>query len=191
MKRFLRDMLKQHAYRFSKEPFKLKSGRESNHYVDCKKVLLHPLFSTQAAALLNAWVHLTLDDIDGVAGVVLGGVPLVNDMTALELIERNRIWDRLYVRSEAKDHGTQRLVEVDFEFAIRQAENDMTRVRPPPKVVLVEDVWTTGGSARAAKEALLGLGIHVAATIVLVDRKEEGTERPDFALFELQDLYAL
>lgn len=208
---YLLSLFRARAYRFSETPFTLKSGRTSQHYVDCRPVLLNQEALVRVARLLQGWVDATTM-ANGFAGVVTGACPVVDQLVR----EGDPGALRAYVRPEAKDHGTKKLVEMDFKLSdwlkartqalalhaelpplppsagpTAQQVRDTGRAAlllPKPRLVLVEDVWTTGGSAMKAKAALEEEGIEVAATICIVDRQEPDTQRPDFALFTLNQL---
>jgi orotate phosphoribosyltransferase len=98
---------------------------------------------------------------------------------ALTAALRGLGWDALYVRKEPKDHGTARRVE--------------GRVGGARRVVLVEDVITTGGSSLAAVGALRDEGFTVLGVLALVDREEGGMDAlgaagvPATALFSRGD----
>jgi len=141
---------------FRQGRFRLASGRESDFFIDCKRVMLtaegHRLIG---AVLFDVVAAMT--EVAGVAGVVLGGCPLVSAVSLTSAL-RGRPLDALYVRKEAKDHGTGRRVEGSVPVGT--------------KVVLLEDVLTTGGSSCAAVEALRAEGWKVSHAIALVDRDE-------------------
>lgn len=184
----LLSLLKEHAYQYQKEPFKLQSGKESHYYVNCRRVLMSHEGANAAATLVLAYMYSRFSDIDGIAGVVLGSVPLVDEIVAQDCVDGGNtyrhILGKAYVRKEAKDHGTKQIVEMDFRLAKRVLNKQQSRV------LLVEDVWTTGESAMKAKKVLEDTGFTVVSTIVVVDRQEPDTERPDFALCTLADLQA-
>ncbi len=138
----------------------LASGKESDFFIDCKQTVLtargHQLV---AELLLDAFRH--VQNVQAVAGVALGGCPLASAVSLMSA-QRGRPLDALYVRKAAKDHGTKRLVE--------------GKTQPGMRVVLLEDVITTGGSTWQAVEVLRAEGVEVAAVVVLVDRLEGGVE---------------
>lgn len=148
------------------KPFKLASGKESNHFMDVKKVALMSdgilILGKRLTAIIQAEERNLLGFqtfFHHVAGVALGGCPLA---TAASIFSGNDVgggkWNTLYVRKEAKDHGTAKLIEGDF--------------KPGDRVVLVEDVATTGGSSLKAIEALRAAGLVVPLVVAVVDREE-------------------
>lgn len=138
----------------------LASGKTSDFFVDCKPAVLtahgHHLVGE---LMLDAMRHLPKSE--AVAGVALGGCPLASAVSLMSHI-RNKSMAAIYVRKQAKDHGTQNLVEGQLE--------------PGTKVVMVEDVVTTGGSTLRAIETLEAAGAEVTGVVVLVDRLEGGVE---------------
>ena len=151
----------------------LASGKTSDFFIDCKQTVLtargHQLVGE---LMVDALRH--LPSCDAVAGVVLGGCPLASAVSLTSQL-RSRPLPALYVRKEAKDHGTRRLVE--------------GAVTPGMKVVMLEDVITTGGSTLAAVETLRQAGAEVVGVVVLVDRLEGGAEAIQRSGLEVVSLY--
>lgn len=136
--------------------FTLASGKKSKYYINCKKVTLDARGSYLSGLSLLRLIPLTCE---AVGGLTLGADPLVSSLTVLSHIEKRPLKGFL-VRKEQKDHGTQ-----------NQIENC-----PPAgtKVVIVDDVITTGGSALKAAEIAMEAGLHVTRAICLVDRCQGG-----------------
>ncbi len=136
--------------------YRLRSGRVSRIYVDLRRLYASPR-GYRAAALLLASRIASLDRLpDAVVGVATGGIGwavLAASMLGLP---------SGYVRPEAKDHGTGRLVEGP---------------EPPARLVLVDDVATTGGALAEAVEAARRAGFDVEAAVVIVDRCMGARER--------------
>ncbi len=133
----------------------LTSGATSRFYFDMKPTT----FDGEGATIIG---DMLLDAIAGreadyVAGLEMGALPVVM-AAVLRGRERGRSLDGFCVRKEAKGHGTRRLVERELE--------------PGAKVVVVEDVTTTGGSALKAAEAVREVGGEVTLAITVVDRLE-------------------
>lgn len=160
--RRLLDLLRDHGFR--KGTFTLASGKESDFYIDVRSVALsaegHWLFGQ---TLLTGIVDLDVE-ADAVAGVELGGCPLVSAISYCGFDRGNPQYPALYVRKKPKDHGTKKLVEAPYD------------VQEGAKVILVEDVVTSGGSSLRALEALAEAGFEPVAVLVVVDRKEGGLE---------------
>jgi len=104
--------------------------------------------------------------VDAVGGLTLGADPIsyaIAHTSALEAEAGTGSMIRSFtVRKEAKQHGTGKLIEGPFQ--------------PGDKVVVVEDVITTGGSALKAVEAIRAAGGQILGVLALVDREEGGRE---------------
>ncbi|EEB74096.1 orotate phosphoribosyltransferase [Thermococcus sp. AM4] len=137
--------------------FVLSSGKESDYYINVKKVVTDPEALETIAELIRALTGEKGIVFDRVAGPELGAVPIA---TAVSLRTRKPL---VIVRKKPKGHGTGSQVEGDIE------EGD--------KILLVEDVTTTGGSVLRAAEVLESLGARIAAIAVVVDREEGAEER--------------
>jgi orotate phosphoribosyltransferase len=142
--------------------FTLSSGKKSNYYLDCKLTTLDP-----EGALLTGYCVLELLDEMGVkpeavGGLSMGADPLVTAAGVVSAIEKRPLPGFL-VRKKAKEHGRQKQLE------------GMENPRGT-KVVIVDEVCTTGGSTKEAIDAAEREGCEVVAVISLVDREEGGSE---------------
>ncbi|MDP3276045.1 MAG: orotate phosphoribosyltransferase [Deltaproteobacteria bacterium] len=155
----LLDKLRRDAYR--EGTFTLASGKTSDFFIDCKAVMLsaegHSLCAEALLALLDVTERASSERASVVAGVALGGCPLASALSLLSF-QRGQPRDALYVRKESKDHGTRSLIE--------------GRAAPGSRVVLLEDVMTTGASSKLAIERLQSAGYVVSSVLALVDREE-------------------
>lgn len=146
--------------------FVLASGRRSNLYVDCRLTAMSPdgqmLIGRAGLAALRAsgW------PVDAVGGLTLGADPIAYAIAHASALAAERgdgeMVRAFTVRKEAKQHGTGKLIEGPFQSGDR--------------VVVVEDVITTGGSALKAVEAVRAAGGTVLGVLALVDREEGGRE---------------
>jgi len=160
MKESLLAMVVARSFKYSKEPtFKLVSGRMSNYYIDCKKVTL----SGEGLLLIGTMVYEKIKDLDisGIGGLTLGADPIAISTAFVSLLNK-KIIHPFVVRKEAKGHGTESFIEGN----IKEGE----------KVVVVDDVITTGGSTIKAIEKSRLAGFEVVKAVVLVDREEGGKE---------------
>lgn len=153
----------------------LASGRESDFFIDCKQAVLTAEGHTLVGALMLAEVR-RLPRVVAVAGVELGGCPLASAV-AMESLRTGTPLDAVYVRKQAKDHGSRRALEGDL------------RLPKSARVALLEDVVTTGGQAIAAAKQLAGAGYEVAGVIALVDRLEGGRAAIEAAGLQMVALY--
>jgi orotate phosphoribosyltransferase len=152
--------------------FRLRSGARSSYYIDKYLFTTRPDLLRRIAAELAGCLP---EGVQRLAGPVLGAVPLV---TALSL---HTGLPSVIVRvDKPKEYGTAKR----FEGSLAPGE----------RVVLVEDVVTTGGAALAAIDVLREAGANVLGALVVVDRQEGGAEAfaaadvPLRALFTRADL---
>jgi len=171
-------LLTEKSFRYSPEaPFKLASGRESPYYVDCRPVT----HSAEGLTLIGEIIFDLIKDqgVQAVGGLTMGADPMAHAV-ALISYQQGQPINAFSVRKEAKGHGTGRLIEGPFRAGAR--------------VVVVEDVITTGGSAHRAIEAVQAAGGEVLGVLAVVDREEGGAEYlvgagfPVRALVRLRDL---
>jgi orotate phosphoribosyltransferase len=142
---------------------KLASGRSSTFYFNMKPTMLHP----EGAYLIGRLIVQALEDerVDLVGGLEIGAVPLATSVAAVSH-EMGRPLGAFFVRKQAKEHGTQSLVE-----GLSRGESMKGK-----RVVVLEDVTTTGGSAMKAVEALRQEGAEIVSVLTVVDRLEGATE---------------
>uniref|UniRef100_A0A7C5ENE2 Orotate phosphoribosyltransferase n=1 Tax=Desulfobacca acetoxidans TaxID=60893 RepID=A0A7C5ENE2_9BACT len=156
----LLDLLRARSFQYSPErPFKLASGRESPYYVDCRPVT----HSAEGLALIGEIIFDLIKDleVEAVGGLTMGADPLAH-ATALVSFQRGKPVNAFSVRKFSKEHGMGGLV--------------VGPVSPGDRVVVLEDVITTGGSVLKAVAAAREFGLKVLEVIVLVDREEGGRE---------------
>jgi orotate phosphoribosyltransferase len=142
---------------------KLVSGRSSNFYFNMKPTMLDPEGAYLIATLiLDA---LKSSSAQHVGGLEMGAVPLATSIAVLSHAQ-GRPLRAFFVRKQAKDHGAKKLVEGLAPGETLQAK----------RVVILEDVTTTGGSSMKAIEAVKAEGAIVERVIVVVDRLEGAAE---------------
>lgn len=161
---------------FERRKVTLSSGRESDYYLDCRRVTLDPEGARLCGRLLYAAYKANIKEVGAVGGPTLGADPLVVSfmLCALEAGER---LSGFLVRKEPKTHGAQRLIEGGF--GLQQGT----------LVLLLEDVLTTGASLLRAAQAVRSEGFVPCAAIVLVDRCEGGEEALSHAGLPLYSLF--
>ncbi|MDD2556685.1 MAG: orotate phosphoribosyltransferase [Desulfuromonadaceae bacterium] len=141
----------------------LASGRKSNFYFDGKQTTLHPRGSVLVGkAFLDAARSFGCK-VDGVGGLTLGADPIATATSLISSLEGEPI-PAFIIRKEPKGHGTGQWLEGRKNLA------------PGAKVVIVEDVVTTGGSSMKAIERAREEGLKVIGVVTLVDREEGGSE---------------
>jgi orotate phosphoribosyltransferase len=141
--------------------FVLASGRRSSFYIDARLTTM----SGEGLAVIGG---LGLDRLAvrgwtprAVGGLTLGADPVAYAL-ALTARRRGQLLDAFTVRKHPKDHGTGKRIEGCFAAGY--------------PVVVVEDVLTTGSSAREAIGAVEHEGGHVLGVLAVVDRQEGGRE---------------
>jgi orotate phosphoribosyltransferase len=140
--------------------FILSSGQPSSYYVNSKLVTLHPY-----GALWTGQVLLSMlpPDVVAVGGLTLGADPIVSAVSVVSAYENHQPITALIVRKQPKGHGTADWIEGPV-------------LEAGAKVVVLEDVVTTGKSAMLAVERLRLAGYQVDRIISLVDRNQGGAE---------------
>ena len=168
----LKALLKERAYRHGQ--YTLSSGKESEHYVNCKPVTL----SCEGNALLS---HLMLKRIEkeavAVGGLTLGADPLVCGIAQKAYYKGNRHIDALIVRKNPKGYGTKEVIEGN-----KPAKGSV--------VTVLEDVTTTGSSALTAVRVLRDAGYVVNRVVAIVDRMDDHKVWEDNNI-EFQSLFIL
>lgn len=121
------------------------SGWKSPFYCDNRKTLSYPELRTFVKVEISRLILERFPEVNAIAGVATGAIPqgaLVADMLNLPFV---------YVRSKPKDHGLENLIEGEL--------------RPGMKVVVVEDLISTGGSSLKAVEAIRNNGCEVVGMV--------------------------
>ncbi|MFH1355238.1 MAG: orotate phosphoribosyltransferase [Candidatus Omnitrophota bacterium] len=172
----LLQLLKEKALK--KGEFVLSSGKKSNYYLDGRIITLTP-----EGAYLVADIILELikhKNIDAIGGPTLGADPITGAIAALSYIKKIPL-KTFIVRKAAKVHGAGRQIEGP-------------ELKSKDRVILVDDVATTGGALLEAASVLKQEGVQIEEAIVIVDR-EEGAEQSLAkegirlsAIFKLEDL---
>ena len=157
---------------------RLASGKLSTFYFNMKPTML----DSEGAHLIAS---LILDQLDGVeadliGGLEMGAVPIAASVTAVAHA-RGRKLPAFFVRKQAKEHGTKSLIE--------GLARDETMAGK--RVVIVEDVTTTGGSAIKAAEAIRASGATIVRVITIVDRQDGADEAFKTAAMDFQPLLTL
>jgi orotate phosphoribosyltransferase len=148
---------------FGRGEITLASGRKSDFYFNLKPTMLNP----EGAALLADLTYDALkdDQFDYVGGLEMGAVPLAGAIAQLSWMKGHPI-AAFFVRKKPKEHGARLAVE-----GLAKGESLAGK-----RIVIVEDVTTTGGSAVKALDAVREAGGEVALVFTMVDREEGATE---------------
>jgi orotate phosphoribosyltransferase len=156
MKERLKQLVLEYAFQYSEVPaFKLVHGGLSQFYFNCKRVTLDP----EGQYLIGNLVFSAIRDqhAKAIGGLTLGADPIANAVAYTSWLQGSPI-QAFVVRKQQKDHGTASLIE--------------GRVQSGERVVVVDDVITTGGSTLKAIAACRQSGLEVVKVVVLVDRQE-------------------
>ncbi|MFZ0392972.1 MAG: orotate phosphoribosyltransferase [Terracidiphilus sp.] len=148
--------------------FKLSSGGTSDYYIDCRITTLHAEGGRLTGLAILDLLKQRGIEVEAVGGLTLGADPIVSNVataSAWRAVERPGapLIHGFLVRKAEKTHGTGRRIE---GFC-----------REGARVVIVDDVCTTGASTIAAIEAAREAGMVVAAAVCIVER-EEANGRP-------------
>ncbi len=139
--------------------FVLASGKRSSYYIDCRLTTM----SAEGMALIGRMGWAALQRMGwrpaAIGGLTMGADPVAYAIAAASYGSTAPV-NAFSVRKEAKDHGTGRLIEGNFNSG--------------DAVVVVEDVITSGGSALKALAAVEGAGGTVLGVLAVVDREEGG-----------------
>ena len=157
-------------------PFTLTSGRPSRYYFDAKRTTLHPEGAYLCAKLMLDIIRTRGLEAEAVGGLSLGADPIVSAMAAVSFAERGcyRPLHAFIARKQTKRHGTRRAIE-----GFRGAAGS--------RVIVVDDVCTTGGSTLRAVACAEEAGFEVQAVFCLVDRQQGG--RQALANYGFQGLF--
>ncbi len=155
--RFLSALVSTGCFRLGE--FTLKSGKKSPFYIDLRRLVSDP-----AALALSAQAYARAAEgvaYDRIAGIPAAGLPLA---TAASLhLGRPMVWPRMPV----KEHGSGNLIEGDY--------------KPGERLLLLDDLITTGASKLEAAEILRGQGLVVEDLVVLIERGRQGRRDMDAA----------
>ena len=134
--------------------FTLASGKKSSYYVDLRLVPSYPLEFRKMVKYLENDIaqNIGLDEFDSIVSVPTGGLVIASAL-AIETVK-----SLIYVRNKPKDYGTSKSVE--------------GKIHDGMKVLMIDDVATTGGSVANAIKSLRESNISIKDVYVIVDRME-------------------
>jgi orotate phosphoribosyltransferase len=146
--------------------FTLRSGRKSNYYLDKYRFETQPDVLIELGKMLAARIPA---NIDRIAGAELGAVPLA----AAAAMSNNK--PCVFIRNQKKDYGTAKQVEGILNSGER--------------VVIVEDVLTTGGQVIEAAGSLKSMGATIDRIIAVIDREEGARQNIENAGYTFEALF--
>jgi orotate phosphoribosyltransferase len=160
MKERLGEIILERSFKYSDNPpFTLASGRQSNYYFNCKPTTLDP----EGMNLIGGVIFDMVKDssITAAGGLTLGADPIANALSVISY-QKGKPIKSFIVRKDVKDHGTKSAIEGN--------------VKAGDRVLIIDDVITTGGSTITAIEQVRKAGLIVDGVITLIDREEGGRE---------------
>jgi orotate phosphoribosyltransferase len=168
----LLDEVNQHAVVHG--DFILTSGKRSSYYIDGKLLSLMPSGLNMLARLIVASIR--DEEVDAVGGLTLGADPIIGAVVALSQLETRPVRG-LIIRKSQSTHGRTKLIEGPVE--------------PGLKVVVIEDVVTTGSSSLKAIVALEDAGCRIVKVIAMVDRLQGGRENFESKGYRFEPIFTL
>jgi len=172
MKNRLIELIIEKAFRYSEEPvFRLVSGRMSNYYFNCKAVTLYPEGMHLIGNLLFDLIKNL--DVKGIGGLTLGADPIAYAVAYTSYLRGGPV-EAFVVRKTAKSHGTMQWIEGN--------------IKRGDKVVIVDDVITTGKSTIEAITRSKEAGLDIVKVIALIDRQEGGKEAVEASGYKLDSI---
>ncbi len=156
----LKNIIMQKSY--EKRKVMLSSGVESDFYFDGKQTTLHSEGGYLTGKLFFEAIR-DVEDIEGVGGMTLGADPIATATSVVSYLE-GKPMPAFIIRKEPKGHGTGAWLE------------GRKNLPPGSRVVIVEDVVTSGGSSLKAIKRAEEEGLKVLGVVTLVDREEGGRE---------------
>ncbi|MEM7757211.1 MAG: orotate phosphoribosyltransferase [Cyanobacteria bacterium P01_A01_bin.40] len=172
LRQILLDLIVKQAY--VEGDFTLSSGVKSPYYINCKQVTLT---AEGALALGRLLFQLLPENTQAIAGLTLGADPMVSAVSVVSAYENQPI-PALIIRKQPKGHGTKAYIEGPS-------------LASGAKVIVLEDVVTTGGSALTAVERLQAAGYEVTQILALVDREQGGKELYQSKEIQFQALFSI
>ena len=173
----LLDLLKEKSYTRGKVI--LTSGKESDFYIDCRPVTLHPEGAYLVGKLLYERLRSSQRQgavVQGVGGMTMGADPIATAVSLTSYLEGNPI-PAFIIRKEPKKHGRGLWIE------------GIRNLPAGTRVAIVEDVVTTGTTTMKAIERAKEEGLEVVRVLALVDREEGGKENLKKEGYELETLF--
>ena len=152
---------------FKQGNFLLKSGKQSNYYVDLRCLVSHPSILKQICRLI--YDNLDINGQWSICGLPYAGIPYAQTFSIMYDVPN------ILLRKEKKNHGTSKMIEGDFE------EGD--------ELVIFDDILTSGTSLIDSLEHLKGFNIK--KIVVIVDRKEGGMEKLKEMGYNIESLFTI
>lgn len=155
--------------------FLLSSGKKSKYYLDGRVITLTPEGAYLVASIMLEMIKGR--DADAIGGPTLGADPIAGAIAAISHLKGSPI-KTFIVRKSVKEHGMARQVEGPA-------------IKAGSKVILVDDVATTGKALIEAKEALDRAGLKADTAIVIVDREEGAALNLEKSGLKLESIFSI
>jgi orotate phosphoribosyltransferase len=176
MEKELLRLIYKKGFKFSEEAiFKLASGKMSRYYIDCRAVTS----LAKAKYLISQVMFKKIVDLNvtAIGGPEAGAIPIADAVSYASYLHGKDI-KSFWIRKEAKGHGLKKWIEGD--------------VKEGDRVVIVDDVITTGKSTIDAIRRAQEGGLIVVKAMVLVDREEdEGRQNIERGGIEVEALFTV
>lgn len=171
----LKKLIEENALQFG--DFTLASGKKASYYLDCRCLILDSQATNLIAeGMIEQWLDKRWPD--AVGGMAIGAVPIAASiLTRVGADGAAKPLRGFFVRKEAKEHGKNKLIEGP--------------VKPDDRVMIVEDVVTTGGSSLKAIEQCEAFGMKVLGVTAIIDRLEGGREAFADRGYQLTSLFTI
>lgn len=148
--------------------FTLRSGRKSKYYLDKYLFQTQPDILAALAERFASKIAQLPGGVDRLAGAELGGIPIVS-ATSIAADKPT-----VLIRNQKKNYGTAKQVE--------------GKLQPGDRVVILEDIATTGGQVLEAAKSLTDMGATIVAIIAVIDRQEGARENVEAAGYVFDSL---
>ncbi|MBU1121362.1 MAG: orotate phosphoribosyltransferase [Candidatus Omnitrophota bacterium] len=176
MREKLLELIKKEA--FIRKKVRLASGKMSDYYIDVRRVSL----TAQGIYLIShlIWKDIENDNIDAIGGPTLGADPIVSGV-CMAAYETKKNLKGFLIRKSPKQYGEKKMIEG-------------APLSPGDRVVIVDDVATSGGSLIKTIDVLRQENINVVKAVVVIDRQEGARENfskiecPLISLFTKDDI---
>jgi orotate phosphoribosyltransferase len=186
----LLNLIATHSFKLG--DFTLASGKKSDYYIDCRITTLHAEGGRLSGLVFYDLIREHAPDAEAVGGLTMGADPLVSNTasaSAWALADYNEIAELSSALELDEDEDPGPVPALIHGFLVRKAEKTHGTgrkiegfLKPSAKVVIVDDVCTTGGSTITAIESTREAGMTVAAVLCLVDREQGGRANIEAAI---------
>lgn len=158
LRKRLIELIKERSFLYSEKPFRLSGGGMSNYYFNLKKTSYSPEGQYIIGRLVFEKIRESGLKADAIGGLTMGADPIAM-ATARYSYDMGEPLEAFVIRKEPKGHGTMSWIEGN--------------VKPGDRVVIIDDVVTTGASTIKAIKVAEEAGLNILYVIALLDRCEQ------------------